>query len=79
MTTSSGSYVGIDVAKERLDIAVWQEGRAWQVDNTPEGIASLAQQVQALGPELIVVEATGGDTSGEWWRRYSGLVCRWGW
>jgi len=30
------------------------------VDNSPEGIASLVQQMQALQPELIVVEATGG-------------------
>jgi transposase len=53
-------YVGIDVAKDRLDIAVLGAGAVWQVDNTCEGIAGLVEQMQALQPELIVVEATGG-------------------
>jgi transposase len=60
MATSSGMYVGIDVSKDRLDVAVLGEERGWQVDNTPEGIARLVQQMQDLQPELIVVEATGG-------------------
>ena len=65
MTTSStGTYVGIDVAKDRLDIAVLGEGRVWQVDNTRDGIAHLVQQMEALQPELIVVEATGGYQRG---------------
>ena len=58
MTTSS--YVGIDVSKGRLDVAVLREERVWQVGNNPEGIASLVEQIQAVRPELIVVEATGG-------------------
>ena len=60
MATSSGCYVGIDVSKDRLDVAVLGEERVCQVENTPDGIASLVQQMQALQPELIVVEATGG-------------------
>lgn len=60
MATSSGTYIGIDVSKDRLDVAVLGEERVWQVDNAPDGIASLVQQMQALQPELIVVEATGG-------------------
>jgi transposase len=52
--------VGIDVSKDRLDVAVLGEERGWQVDNSPEGIACLVQQMQTLDPELIVVEATGG-------------------
>ena len=58
MTTSS--YVGIDVSKDRLDVAVLGEERGWQVDNTQAGIAKLVQQMQEISPELIVVEATGG-------------------
>jgi transposase len=57
---ATSNYVGIDVSKDRLDIAVLGEGRVWQVNNTQEGIAQLVQQMQALQPELIVVEATGG-------------------
>jgi transposase len=60
MATSSEMYVGVDVSKDRLDVAVLGEGGVWQVDNTREGIAKLVQQMQALQPELIVVEATGG-------------------
>src|SRR5215211_1624907 len=59
MATSSGQYVGIDVSKDRLDIAVL-EGRCESVANTREGIANVVQWMQALQPELIVVEATGG-------------------
>lgn len=60
MTTSSEKYVGIDVSKDRLDVAVLGERQVWQVSNTLDGIAELVQQMQELEPELIVVEATGG-------------------
>lgn len=60
MATSSGTYIGIDVSKDRLDVAVLGEDRGWQVDNTVNGIARLVEQMQELQPELIVVEATGG-------------------
>src|SRR5512138_2255024 len=62
MTTSS--YVGIDVSKDRLDVAVLGDERGWQVDNTQAGIAKLVQPMQELQPELIVVEATGGYQRG---------------
>jgi transposase len=58
MTTSS--YVGIDVSKDRLDVAVLGVERAWQVENTSKGIAELVQWMQEANAELIVVEATGG-------------------
>jgi transposase len=60
MATSSGMYVGIDVSKDRLDIAMLGEQQTWQVDNSPVGIAQLVKQMKELQPELIVVEATGG-------------------
>lgn len=60
MATSSETYVGIDVSKDRLDVAMLGKERVCQVDNSREGIASLVQQMQEIGPELIVVEATGG-------------------
>lgn len=64
MTTSSETYVGIDVSKDRLDVAVLGNEGVWQVDNTPNGIAKLVQQIENLQPELIVVEATGGYQRG---------------
>jgi transposase len=57
---ATSGYVGIDVSKDRLDVAVLGEEPGWQVDNTQEGIARLVEQMQDLQPELIVVEATGG-------------------
>lgn len=58
MTTSS--YVGIDVSKARLDVAILGEKQEKQVNNTKDGIAQLVKQMMDLQPELIVVEATGG-------------------
>jgi len=63
MTTSSGRYVGIDVSKNRLDVAGLGE-RPAEVENTQEGIAVLVRQMQSWRPELIVVEATGGYQRG---------------
>ena len=57
---ATSSYVGIDVSKDRLDVAVLGEECSWQVDNTLDGIAQLVQQMVEMQPELIVVEATGG-------------------
>jgi transposase len=59
-TSRTGSYVGIDVSKDRLDVAILGERQEKQVDNTPNGIAQLVEWMQKLQPELIVVEATGG-------------------
>lgn len=60
MTTSSGKYIGIDVSKDRLDVALLGDAGVWQVENTAQGIADLVQQMQTIEPDLIVVEATGG-------------------
>jgi transposase len=60
MTTSSGKFVGIDVAKDKLDIAALGEKKASQTGNDEVGIAKLIKKLQTLNPELIVVEATGG-------------------
>src|SRR5215207_5811298 len=57
---ATSSYVGIDVSKDRLDVAVLGERQETQVENSREGIARLVEQMQDLQPELIVVEATGG-------------------
>ena len=57
---ATSSYVGIDVSKDRLDVAVLGEKQVWQVKNTSQGIDELVQWAQELQPELMVVEATGG-------------------
>jgi transposase len=57
---ATSRYVGIDVSKDKLDIAVLEDKQAWQMENTPSGMAQLVKHMAALQPELIVVEATGG-------------------
>jgi transposase len=54
------SYVGIDIAKAKLDIAVRPSGQQWVSAHDEAGIADLSTRLQALQPQLIVVEATGG-------------------
>jgi transposase len=63
MATSSGRYVGIDVSKDRLDVAMLG-GQCKSVDNSQKGIESLVGQTTELRPALIVVEATGGYQRG---------------
>lgn len=53
-------FVGIDVAKGQLDIAVRPSGARWQVPNDPGGCGGLVERLTALAPALIVLEATGG-------------------
>jgi transposase len=53
-------FVGIDVAKAHLDVAVRPTGETWRAANDPAGIAELVARLQAQRPTLVVVEATGG-------------------
>lgn len=53
-------FVGIDVAKAPLDIALRPIGTRWTVSNDDTGIADLVTRLQGIGPQLIVLEATGG-------------------
>lgn len=52
-------YVGIDVSKAQLDVAVLGTAPA-QFANTPDGHAALLGWLQPQQPTLIVVEPTGG-------------------
>ena len=53
-------FGGIDVAKAQLDIALRSSGERWAVPNDTSGVTTLVDQLQALHPTLIVLEATGG-------------------
>jgi len=60
--TASGEevFVGIDVGKADLYVAMYGSETIWQVTNDGEGIGRLVTRLRALSPALIVVEATGG-------------------
>ncbi len=60
MTTTAEVFVGIDVSKAQLDIAVHDSSTPWQSPNTDVGITELVKRLQALTPTRIVLEATGG-------------------
>jgi transposase len=56
-------YVGIDVAKATLDVAIGSDGEMVQVENNEAGIAQLIQRLGEVAPTLVVLEATGGYES----------------
>ena len=53
-------FVGIDVAKAQLDIALRPTGERWAIPNDDTSIATLVSRLVAVHPTLIVLEATGG-------------------
>lgn len=57
---SEDPYVGIDVSKDRLDIAVRPTGDTWSVANDASGTPEVVQRLAQLHPKLVVLEATGG-------------------
>lgn len=52
-------YVGIDVSKERLDVAVRPSGDSWGVSYNQPGVEELSAELAALVPAVVVLEATG--------------------
>lgn len=53
-------YVGIDVSKAKLDVAIRPLDESTTVSNDDAGIAALTERLKALSPQLVVIEATGG-------------------
>ena len=60
MTKREAYFIGIDVAKLSLEIAVLSSEAHWEVSNDDPGIASVVKRFKETGPTLIVLEATGG-------------------
>jgi transposase len=55
-----GLFVGIDVARDRLDVHVRPTGEGFTLGNEEAGHRELVRRLHGLGPGLIVLEATGG-------------------
>ena len=53
-------FVGIDVSKAPVDIAVRPTGQRWAVSYDETGVEELVSQMVDLGPALVLLEATGG-------------------
>jgi transposase len=58
--TPSTCVVGIDVSKHELVIAIDPSGEQWTSGGEPAALDVLVARLQALAPQLIVLEATGG-------------------
>ena len=52
--------VGIDVSKDRLDVAVRPSGEAFVVERDAAGLERLAARLKELLPQIVALEATGG-------------------
>jgi len=53
-------FIGIDVSKARLDVAIRPSGQTESVSNDTAGIEALVKRLSESRPALIVLEATGG-------------------
>jgi transposase len=58
--TASPVFVGIDVSKARLDIAVRPAETISSVPHDEAGMATVVEQLRHMQPTLVVLEATGG-------------------
>ena len=54
------TYVGIDVAKAQLDVAVRPTDDRWEIPRDEAGIRKLVSQMKTLEPVMVLLEASGG-------------------
>jgi transposase len=57
---SGECFIGIDVSKSNLDVAVRPSGERLRCANDEAGIAALVERLAKLTPTRVVLEATGG-------------------
>ena len=57
-------FVGSDLSKERIDVAIWPTGESFQVRNDQEGWRELIRRLRRLPVEAIGLEASGGYERG---------------
>lgn len=53
-------FIGIDVSKATLEVAAHASGEQFMVENTEAQFNTLCERLHAMGPELVVLEASGG-------------------
>lgn len=60
MVEDAPCYVGIDVAKDQLDVHIRPSGEVFAVARDGPGLEQLLKRLVPLQPSLVVLEATGG-------------------
>ena len=53
-------YVGIDMAKDQVDVAVRPTGCSWTVQYDEAGVDGLVARLNSLKPVAVITESTGG-------------------
>lgn len=53
-------YVGIDIAKAQVDVAIRPTDDRWEIPYDQKGIRKLVTQLKAANPEMVLLEASGG-------------------
>lgn len=53
-------FIGIDISKSQMDVAIWGSEETWEIQNNTKGWQELVEKIKDLNPSLIVVEASGG-------------------
>jgi transposase len=64
-TQVASQWVGIDVSKAKLDIALRPGNNAWQVTNQESGWQELSEQLKKYKIELIIIESSSNQQE-EW-------------
>ena len=54
------TIVGIDVSKDRLDVALRPSGEVFVVERSAVGLDSLIARLRSVAPHIVALEATGG-------------------
>jgi transposase len=57
------NFVGIDVAKNSMEVTVDGGNESWNFSNDESGLVKLVKKMKKFLPFLIVLEATGGYES----------------
>ena len=66
MASKMDVFVGIDIAKDRLDVHVRPLGSGFAVSNDAAGHAALIARLRPLRAKRVVLEATGGYERALW-------------
>ncbi|KKK52405.1 hypothetical protein LCGC14_3105230, partial [marine sediment metagenome] len=49
-------FIGIDIAKDTIDISVLPSGESWTVGTTPADLIDTVDRLAALKPKIIMME-----------------------
>ncbi len=54
-----GIYVGIDVAKAQVDVAIRPSDDRWEISHEDAGVRQLVSRLKVLEPVMVLLEASG--------------------